>query len=48
MDSIRIFLQMAKDFVNIGNLSEPNDTLPNVGGSVFWKSRDLELWIESG
>ena len=24
-----------KDFANIGNLNEPNDTLPNASGPVF-------------
>ena len=38
----------SKDFSNIGNLNEANDTLPNVGGPVFFKLLDLDLWIDSG
>ena len=33
----------SKDFANITNTIEPNDTLPNTRGSVFWKILNLEL-----
>ena len=37
----------SKDFAIIGNLDETNGCLSNVSGSVFWKTLDLELWINS-
>ena len=38
----------AKDFANIGNLNETNDTLSNESGPMFWKNLDHELWSNSG
>ena len=32
-----------KDFANIGNLNEANDTLSNEIGFMFWKNLGLEL-----
>ena len=36
----------SKDFANIGNLNEPDDTLSVQGGAMFWKNLDLELWSD--
>ena len=38
----------SKDFVHIGNLSEPDDTLHIQGSPIFPKNLDLELWSDSG
>ena len=36
-----------KDFANIGNINEANDTLSNRGGPIIWKSLDFEFWMMS-
>ena len=37
---------MDKDFANIGNLNETNDTLPNASGPVFCKILMIILsWV---
>ena len=48
MDSIRIFLKTAlnKYFAIIGNLYETNGCLSSGSGAVFWKTLDLEFWID--
>ena len=38
----------SKDFANIRNLNEKNDTLSNGSGPMFWKNLDHELWSDSG
>ena len=38
----------SKDFANIGNLNETNDTLSNGSGRMFLKNLDHELWSDSG
>ena len=37
----------AKDFGNIGNFNETNDTLSNGSGPMLWKNLDHELWSDS-
>ena len=36
----------SKDFANIGNLHETNDTLSNRSVFVLWRTLELELWID--
>ena len=38
----------SKDYANIGNLNETNDTLSNGIFPMFWKNLDHEIWSNSG